>query len=73
MSVSAIAKAPWRVRSCRLIAWVALSLAAAAGHAATFVVNRGIALNAAVASCNRVAESAVTSDAARANACAATA
>ena len=39
MSVSAITKTPWRVRSCRLIAWVALSLAAAAGHAATFVVN----------------------------------
>src|SRR5881394_2387789 len=39
MSVSAIAKTPWRVRFCRLIAWVALSLAGAAGHAATFVVN----------------------------------
>jgi len=39
MSVSAITKAPWRVRFCRLIAWAALSLAAAAGHAATFVVN----------------------------------
>src|SRR5437016_5440311 len=39
MSVSVITKAPWRVRFCRLIAWAALSLAAAAGHAATFVVN----------------------------------
>ena len=43
------------------------------GAGEVVVVNRGIALNAAVASCDRVAESAVTSDAARANACAATA
>ena len=39
MSVSALTKAPWRFRLCRVIAWAAFSLAAAAGHAATFVVN----------------------------------
>src|SRR5258708_22998210 len=39
MSVSALTKAPWRFRLCRLIAWAALSLVAAPGHAATFVVN----------------------------------
>src|SRR6266853_3624466 len=35
----ALTKAPWRFRFCRLIAWAALSLVAAPGHAATFVVN----------------------------------
>src|SRR6266581_4282203 len=39
MSVSALTKAPWRFRLCRLIAWAALSFVAAASHAATFVVN----------------------------------
>jgi uncharacterized repeat protein (TIGR01451 family)/CSLREA domain-containing protein len=39
MSVSALTKAPWRFRFCRLIAWAALSLVAAPGHAVTFVVN----------------------------------
>src|SRR6266853_1981477 len=39
MSVSALTKAPWRFRFCRLIAWAALSLVAVPGHAATFVVN----------------------------------
>jgi uncharacterized repeat protein (TIGR01451 family)/CSLREA domain-containing protein len=39
MSVSALTQAPWRLRLCRLIALAALSLAAAPGHAATFLVN----------------------------------
>src|SRR4029077_9088399 len=39
MSVSALTKAPWRFRVCRLIAWAALSFVAVPGHAATFVVN----------------------------------
>ena len=39
MSVCALTKAPWRFPLCRLIAWAALSLVAAPGHAATFVVN----------------------------------
>ena len=39
MSVSALTKAPWRFRLCRLIAWAALSLGAVPGHAVTFVVN----------------------------------
>src|SRR5258706_149573 len=39
MSVSALTKAPWRFRLCRLIAWAALSLVALPGHAVTFVVN----------------------------------
>jgi uncharacterized repeat protein (TIGR01451 family)/CSLREA domain-containing protein len=39
MSVSALAKAPWRFRLCRLIAWAALSLVAAPGQAATFILN----------------------------------
>src|SRR6266853_209174 len=39
MSVSALTKAPWRFQLCRLIAWAALSLVAAPGHAVTFVVN----------------------------------
>src|SRR6266853_4843921 len=39
MSVSALTKAPWRFQLCRLIAWTALSLVAAPGHAVTFVVN----------------------------------
>ncbi len=39
MSVSALTKAPWRLRLCRLIAWGALSLVAAPSHAATFVVD----------------------------------
>src|SRR6266853_2393801 len=39
MSVSALTKAPWRFRFCRLIAWAALSLVAVPGHAVTFVVN----------------------------------
>src|SRR5437773_11161979 len=39
MSVSALTKAPWRFRLCRLIAWAALSLVAMPGHAVTFVVN----------------------------------
>src|SRR2546430_2576676 len=39
MSVCALTKAPWRFPLCRLIAWAALSLVAAPGHAVTFVVN----------------------------------
>jgi len=39
MSVSALTQAPWRLRLCRLIAWAALCLVAAPGHAATFVVD----------------------------------
>jgi len=39
MSVSALTKAPWRFRLCRLIAWAALSLVAVPSHATTFIVN----------------------------------
>src|SRR5436190_2926363 len=39
MSVCALTKAPWRFPLCGLIAWAALSLVAAPGHAVTFVVN----------------------------------